>query len=556
MIPHQTLLRYNKMIRVVDALNHNLSREVSVMQDLVIITKENLSEHFKGRPEDFDPSWERRDFVSNVCDFMKYRSGGIKIVSGLRGTGKTVGLIQTVNDKDVLYIRPLEKGKVSIDEALDVIRSHHDKSNIAIDEFTWFKEFLPPKTDAENERRDNAERAIVALSENGKNFILTGTESASLEATKGRGFIHRATDTLHVTRFSFAEFKRIYKDRLPNRPQDVYDMYLREGGVFEDYVKKSAGGMDSYIRNSIVENLYAYIGSDKGLSRQQIASGVYTVLFEAVHDIVNTTVTGEEFTEKAKANLAAMGIADVSEKLNPRTVQSISETMENIGVIIKIPNVIPREDRIDKAGLADDERTYIVNPAISYQLAKVVFDDVHAENMLLGRLMEASVIVELDAQKRSGDHVYFYENDNREVDAVIAPEYGEGSVSLFEVKHRYKISSKDMQNRTWSILSEDVEKKIQSVFPDNDIENRYFVYTGERRIDAKGDRTFLFVGIDDCLRRYWDFEGNRQIIEKESGVFEAEEDRDLSEQRGAEAEAELGTASPASGGTGLDNPDA
>lgn len=488
------------------------------MQTVIVVTKENILEYSSTHPEQFNLAWKQRDFVSKISDFMKYRSGSVKIVSGLRGTGKTVGLMQTIESNDALYLRCIEKGNVSINNILDIIRCYPEKSNIIIDEFTWLKELLPPVTDDDYTKRSNAERSIIALSELGKNIILTGTESASLEAIKSRGFIHRTADTLHVTRFSFAEFKRIFENSLPSRPQEVYNFFLREGGIFEDYVKQSIGGMDGYIRDSIVENLYAYIGSDKGMTRQQIASGVYTVLFEAVHDILNTTITGEEFTEQAKARLAAMGIPDVTEELHPRAVQRISETLESIGVIIKIPNIIARQDRLDEEGIdIDDVRTYIVNPAISYHLAKMVFGNIEKENRLYGRLLEASVIVELDAIKRPGDQVYFYNHNNREVDAVIVPMHKEEPISLIEVKHKYKISLSDLQNKTWSILSDDVEKAISNRFPDNDIENRYFVYTGPRKIETnpKNNRVYLFTGIDECLQRYWDFKENINLVKNE-----------------------------------------
>ena len=489
-----------------------------MIYNLIVLTKDNLAEYGRTHPEQFNPAWEQRDFVSQVSDFMHYRSGGIKMVSGLRGTGKTVGLMQTIKRNDALYIRCDEKGRVSINQVLDIIRSNPEKSNIIIDEFTWLKEFLPPTTDDDYAKRGDAERSIVALSESGKNIILTGTESASLEAIKARGFIHRTADTLHVTRFSFSEYIRIFKNSLPPRQQEKYDAFLREGGIFEDYVKQSIGGFDEYIRNSIVENLYAYIGSDKGLTREQIASGVYTVLFEAVHDIVNTSVPGEEFTEQAKARLAAMGVPDVTEKLRPEIVMRISETLENIGVIIKIPNAVPRKKRLKEAGLDDDERTYIVNPAISYRLARMVFGDIDREKDFLGHLMEAAVLVELDAIKRPGDKIYFFENDNKEVDAVIAPISGESPVSLIEVKHRYTISCDDLAKKSWSILSSKAEKQISERFPDNDIENRYFVYTGLQKIltSPKNGNTYLLVGIDECLRRYWDFDGNMDLIRKKT----------------------------------------
>ena len=489
-----------------------------VTNNLIVLTKDNLDVYVEQHPDDFSFSWERRDFVPRLLEFTNFRRGAIKLISGLRGTGKTVGLMQLIKETDALYIRCLEKGQASMAEIYELINQSPERTNIFIDEFTWIKEMASPTTEAQFELRNAAERSIVALSERGKNIILTGTESASLEAIKARGFIHRTADTEHVTRFSFEEFRRIYKQKLPKRPQEIYDMYLKEGGIFEDYAKQSVGGMDEYIRNSIVENIYSYIGNDTGFTRRKIASGVYTVLFKAVHDILNTSIPGDDFTERAKANLAALGIPDVTEKLHPRTVERIAETLSNIGVIITVPNVLPRKKRMEKAGiLEDDERTYIVNPAISFQLAKTIYGKIRAEDVILGRLMEAAVIVELNALKRPGDKLYFYDSDNGEIDAVIAPEYGEDPVSLFEVKHRFKISSDDIQNRHWSIPSDDVEEQIAERFPDNDIENRYFVYTGRVKSEKsrKNGKTYLFVGIDKYLKRYWDFSGNLKEIRKE-----------------------------------------
>ena len=190
-------------------------------------------------------------------------------------------------------------------------------------------------------------------------------------------------------------------------------------------------------------------------------------------------------------------------------VQKISETLESIGVIIKIPNAIPGQNNFDD----EDARTYIVNPAISYQLAKIALGNIDKESDVLSRLMEAAVIVELDAEKMPGDKVYFYDHGGMKGGAVIAPISGEEPVSLIGIRHGHGISASDIQ----TILSDDIEKAISERFPDNDIENRYIVYTGPRKIEVNpnNERTYLFVGIDDCLQRYWDFDGNMDLIQKE-----------------------------------------
>ena len=98
---------------------------------------------------------------------------------------------------------------------------------------------------------------------------------------------------------------------------------------------------------------------------------------------------------------------------------------------------------------------------------------------MLWKLLEASVLVELSASKLDCDDLYFYDTGNGEVDAVIVPVRGEEEISLFEIKHRYEISSSDIQNKNWTILTGKAERDISERFPDIDSYNRYFVYTGQ-----------------------------------------------------------------------------
>lgn len=402
-----------------------------------------------------DLSWNERDFVAMSQEFIRSKINKVLIVSGLRGTGKTTGMLQLVRNNDGLYLSSERGESETAQDYIDLIKNSPQKV-IVIDEYTWIKD------------RDRLclDSIVSSCVQHGKRIILTGTESASLEALRHKDLIHRA-ECLHVTRFSFDEFKRLNSSRLPKQPKKLYDMFLQEGGIFQGYVNHTAKGMDDYIRNSIIENLYSYIGAGNNLSRSEIAAVVYTVLYDAVHDVMSEKLPGEQFSVKALEELSYLGIEDVKAPVNPLTVRSVGEILTSIGVLIKVPNIIERENR------DDDFRFYIVNPAITWNLAKMIYDPIKDKNRILGKLLEASVIVELEYSKLDDDDLYFYENPNGEVDAVIAPSSGESDISLFEVRHRYKINSHDIQNKQWTVLTGKAG---------------YFVYTGSSACLGRKDK--------------------------------------------------------------------
>ena len=483
---------------------------------MISYTREDI---LSGIP-DFDINWKRRDFVEALCSFASSKLQKTLMVSGLRGTGKTVGMYQATIDLDALYLR-CEMGEAeSAQDYADIIRKT-EKSNIILDEYTWIQG-----------REDiHLDRLLDMFAHHGKKIFLTGTESAVLESLRHKDFIHRA-ECIHVTRFSFDEFKRINMDRLPKRSQDIYDLFLKEGGIFDGYVRRDTNGMADYIENSIISNLNAYIGKGTNLSRPEIASAVYTVLYDAVHDTMNEKIPGTVFTDQAKAELARMGIPDVRTPVSPKTVEAVSSILESIGVVVKVPNIVPREKLVSRYDLSDDFRTYIVNPAITWNLGRVVFGGPERERAMLGKLLEASVLVELSASKLDCDDLYFYDTGNGEVDAVIVPRNGEEEISLFEIKHRYEISSNDIQNKNWTILTGKAERDISERFPDIDSYNRYFVYTGQTGHEIKKgkqgeqDKEYLLVGLDENLRRYWDFDGLKKKILGEVSEHLAEDEKD------------------------------
>ena len=118
----------------------------------------------------------------------------VLLVSGLRGTGKSIGVLQAMQGKDAVYII-MEKGiHTSADEGMRVLESRTEKI-IILDEYTWI----------ENRKNSELDGFLFTLASHGKRVVVTGTESLSLEALKTGPLIHRAI-TLHTTHMSFADY--------------------------------------------------------------------------------------------------------------------------------------------------------------------------------------------------------------------------------------------------------------------------------------------------------------------------------------------------------------
>ena len=132
--------------------------------------------------------------------------------------------------------------------------------------------------------------------------------------------------------------------------------------------------------------------------------------------------------------------------------------------------------------------------------------------------MEADVFVELDAKKRQFEELFYYSGQNNKICAIIASNDMEYPISIFEVSDVSKVTSNDFHDKDCLIFSDELEKIISETFPNNNIENRYFIYPGQKNIliDSQKNRTYLLVGIDAYLKNYWNFVQNRELIAAEN----------------------------------------
>ena len=138
---------------------------------MIIIDKKNYEKYLVDSGA--DSSWKKRDFVSEVEKYMESSLSKVLLVSGLRGTGKSIGVLQAMQGKDAVYII-MEKGiHTSADEVMRVLESRTEKI-IILDEYTWI----------ENRKNSELDGFLFTLASHGKRVVVTGTESLSLEALK------------------------------------------------------------------------------------------------------------------------------------------------------------------------------------------------------------------------------------------------------------------------------------------------------------------------------------------------------------------------------------
>ena len=126
---------------------------------MLVIEAKNIEQD-----EVLDLSWKERDFVAISQEFIRSKINKVLIVSGLRGTGKTTGMLQLVRKNDGLYLSSERGESETAQDYIDLIKNSPQKV-IAIDEYTWIKD----------RERLCLDSIISSCVQYGKRIILTGT---------------------------------------------------------------------------------------------------------------------------------------------------------------------------------------------------------------------------------------------------------------------------------------------------------------------------------------------------------------------------------------------
>lgn len=411
-----------------------------------------------------DTSWRYRDFVQDIKDYIKSSVPRVLLISGLRGVGKTTGLLQSIKGVDAAYITAqLDEDETAEDYRIKLKQC--DAHTIVLDEYSWVK------------GRETLDGLLYTLVQNGKRVIITGTESITLNYLKYGNLIHRLIIE-HVTYFSYHEYCRLNNKALTLKSCEEY---LEKGGLFEDYIVTNYNSMLDYIKTAIIDNLVAYCKGS--LSKDVISIIVYSILYKAVCDSVI------EYAPIYKGNY--LSLVDFLElaNVNPNypieasDFDEISSILESVGVLVKVQNY-----RLKK-----EYRTYIVNPSLTYQLIKCIYKLDVVDRHFLGYIYESSCMCYLYFDKPS-EHTVYYAKGRRggndfEIDILIIDEsYSHNRPAwVFECK----LSNNTVLPETASIVND----TIDNLLADNDIISRFVLYNGDYKVETINGRNITYTNL-------------------------------------------------------------
>ena len=435
-----------------------------------------------------------RFFVDYVRHYLDGTNDKILAIGGLRGTGKTTGLLQALLDLDALYLCAQSGEEEDGADYIDKIKKT-DKKYIVIDEYTWIS------------NRKSLDFYLYTCVQNGKRIAITGTESITLDFLNYGNLIHRI-DMVHVTIFSYDEYLHVYH---LSHTKENCKRYLMEGGVFSEYAITNYDSMINYIRTAIVDNLVSYLG-DK-YEEQLVLQVVYTVLYEAVcSSTISKMSTYNVNHTPVKNYLDVFGIdAEITFPQNDfrRMVDRVADILEQIGVVVKVPNAVIDYEYEDDFYLqlnlekTPKYKTYIVNPSLTCQLIRTVYALNDIDGYILGNVYEACMMSYLAYYKLNDDKLYFidlrYKNGkNKELDAVMVRGTDERYLYLFECK--YKAKAEIQKSNT--IVSKELEEFLTCRFENSEVDGRCFVYTGQEQVVSYEGKEYLFTMIGKSIKEY------------------------------------------------------
>ena len=211
----------------------------------------------------------------------------------------------------------------------------------------------------------------------------------------------------------------------------------------------------------------------------------------------------KEFMVEARARLKHLGLEDVCwDEVHPRFVEEITEILQTDGILAEAWYLLCCKDEFLGSQY---QRSYITQPILAYQLAKILLSDVLPEGEIRARLMEGAVMADLNAKKdRYDDRLYFYRgwrknNKNGNLIVVVMNRWKMEEATVVEVCAGNRICL-DGRNEGCVIFTDRIDNILRQYCPDIERINRYIVYTGPQAFIRSGkqgqEKEALLVGLD------------------------------------------------------------
>ena len=369
---------------------------------------------------------KERDFVKSMtryCRSDSFARGKVYAVSGLRSTGKSIGMCQCIRRlksyDSTAYIQFTRGKDIEFNILSGILNSLPDNIKyIFIDEISTVKDFVHCSgTLADNYTLD------------GKRVVVAGTDSYAIECAFGDGLFHRCI-MKNITFISYREYVRTIGGNLRD--------YLTSGGLYEASSYQGVKGLKSYINTSIVGNITSTILKNKlpdfyGISEQDIRTATYIILYAIIYSnanklsfvrVINATVSNKVSNDER--DYFRMFIDQSLGTKQGKTIdicviKKVLQALEYMHVVITCTNI---------SVYCEKKYTnyYIVSPYLVNNLYSMLVDfmlslggRVRQRNFSPVNGMVLETILITHAINYSGYECYFYHNmkDHSEVDLVL-----------------------------------------------------------------------------------------------------------------------------------------
>ncbi len=434
-------------------------------------------------------SWNQRYFVSKVRTYLNGSSEKILAVGGLRGTGKTVGILQASEGYDILYLLAQKMDGKTGSDYIDILMNT-EKEYIVIEEYSWI------------ENRKELDSYLLTSVQNNKRIILTATESIALDFMNYGALNHRV-EIMHTTMFTYEEYLKLYNKK---HSESVCKEFLLEGGLFKEYTLRNFAATKEYISDAIINNLTGYLKNEMNIEKAKAVT--CAVLYKAIYPLnllpsailPNNHITLEYFLEK-------MGV-DISYKPEESEIHRIADIFEESGIIVRIPN-FNRNSELK-------EKFYITNPSLSYQLIKEAYGLNDIENSILPHIFESTVAVQLFTNRLSEHDIYFHYDD---LDARVNPKLA-FIITDREIEYAYIFECDFKEDTVYNSFTNMFSQLENYTFEGIEIDGRYVVYDGNSKVNENYDvGPIIFTPIGDILDYYFEFEHNIEIIKNKKIIL-------------------------------------
>lgn len=402
-----------------------------------------------------DKSWKYRDIVDGIVNYFDKPYKGMMFgLTGLRGTGKTVSLLQALVKMNKLsesmYVTLATDSDIDCAGLCSYLEPQLDGIKyLVIDEATRIKNLIK-----------NGDTLFEELKRFGIAVVLSGTDTLALAISSGDGLFHRIVEH-NITFISLAEYERILCDE--SDKTRVVVSYIKSGGLMIPDNVRNFDTFKVYVNTAIVDNILNTVSKNKGISEfalvskmsdTKLSSIVFGILYSIGykawridkalddHGDLNDENAGGSVRFKNnfsrvinalslssiinKAEIVKMvcrtlGVSDVVTVTQPE-LNEVLDYLEKLGIIVGLENM---------AHSSHEVQYFVVNPSVYNQLYSEVIKAVDNESLeggrpirlkaVYGSVFESAVIVH--AMKYADEHGllagYFRNSRGREIDLIV-----------------------------------------------------------------------------------------------------------------------------------------